>query len=574
MKKYILVIVLLLIFFPCQSSPGRDFLSAPYGGKLVLSATSDPRSFNDIMAKETSTSMVTNYIFEGLTTANPYDLRVEPNLAESWTVSEDGTVWKFFLRQDVLWNDGERFSADDVVFTFNDLIYNPDIPSSAKDSFTVQGQMFKVEKIDDYTVQFTLPVKFAPFLRSMGQAILPEHKLRGAVEQGAFSFTWGIDTDPKEIVGTGPFRLKEYRPGERLVFIPNSHYWKRSEQGHPLPYLDKIIYLIVQNADTSLLKFIDGELDYYSVRGSDYPILKPLEEKANFTIYDGGPAFGTNFIFFNQNNRVNPKTQKPFVDPVKLKWFTNLDFRRAVAHAIDKKKIIEIVMNGLGYPQHSAMSPSSGFFYNPDVIRYDYNIPKARQILKNIGFADTDGDGYIEDPDGNTVIFNLYTNSGALERIQIAGIIRHDLERLGMNVNFQALEFNTLVSKLTDSYDFDAVILGLTGGIEPHFGKNVWMSSGQLHMWNPIQETPQTEWEARIDEIFNLGVQELDEAKRKLLYDEHQFIVSERLPLIYTALSSNLYAVRNRFGNLHPTSYGGAFHNIEEIYVIKAAGQK
>ncbi len=567
MKKNVIAIMLILFFLPCQLCLGKDLLSSKYGGNLVLSTTSDPRSFNDIMAKETSTSMVTGYIFEGLTTVNPYDLKVEPNLAQSWTVSDDGTIWDFFLREDVFWNDGKKFTADDVVFTFNQLIYNPDIPSSAKDSFTVDGKIFKVEKISDYVVRFTLPIKFAPFLRSMGQAILPKHKLQAAVDKKEFNITWGIDTDPKEIVGTGPFKLSEYRPGERLVFVPNPFYWKKSAQGDRLPYLGKIIYLIVQNADTSLLKFMDGELDSYAVRGSDYPLLKPLEAKKDFTIYDGGPAFGTNFIFFNQNRGISPDTKKPIVDPIKLKWFTNLSFRKAVAYAIDKEKIIEIVMNGLGYPQDSSMSPSAGFYYNPNVIKYRYNIEKAKAILSEAGFKDRNGDGFIEDSKGNTVKFNLYTNSGALERIQIAGIIRHDLELLGMDVNFQVLEFNTLVSKLTGNFDFDAIIIGLTGGIEPHFGKNVWMSSGQLHMWYPRQETPQTKWEKRIDEIFTQGVQELNEDKRKILYDEYQLIVSQQLPMIYTALSSSLYAVRNKFGNLHPTSYGGVFHNIEEIYI-------
>ncbi len=111
------------------------------------------------------------------------------------------------------------------------------------------------------------------------------------------------------------------------------------------------------------------------------------------------------------------------------------------------------------------------------------------------------------------------------------------------------------------------MILGLTGGIEPHFGKNVWHSSGHLHMWYPLQESPATEWEKRIDEIFSLGVQELDEDKRKVLYDEYQYIVSQNLPLIYTILSAKISAVRNKFGNLNPTNYGGVFHNLEEIYI-------
>ncbi len=535
------------------------------GGALVLATTSDPKSFNEITAKETSTSLVTDLIFEGLTTTNAFTTKVEPNLAKSWDISKDGLTWTFHLREDVRWNDGQPFTADDVVFTFNDLIYNPDIPSSARDIFTIDEKTFTVEKVDPHTVRFVLPVKFAPFLRGMGQAILPKHKLEKIVAAGRFNFTWGIDTDPKEIVGTGAFKLARYDPGQRLVFERNPYYWKKSADGDSLPYLDKIFYLIVPSPDVALLKFMEGALDGYGLRGTDYPLVKPLEKKNDFTVYDLGPDMGSQFLFFNQNRGINPSNGKPFVAPHKLAWFTNLSFRKAVAHAIDKKKIIEIVNNNLGYPQDSSMGPAAGFFYNPDVEKYDYDLDKARGILKSAGFEDRNGDGLIEDPAGNPVEFNLYTNEG--DRVAIAGIIRQDLERLGMKVNFRTLEFNTLVSQLTSSFQWEAIVLGLTGGIEPHFGKNVWMSSGQLHMWYPTQKEPATDWEKRTDEIFTQGVQELDENKRKVLYDEHQRIIAEQLPVIYTVLSARLYAVRNRFGNLKPTNYGGVFHNLEEIYI-------
>ncbi len=541
---------------------------ARYGGNLVLSSTSDPKSFNDITAKETSTTTVTKYIFEGLTTLNALTVKVEPALAESWEVSEDGRTWIFHLRKGVLWNDGVSFTADDVVFTFNDLIYNDDIPSSSRDVFTIEKKIFKVEKIDDLTVKFTLPVKFAPFLQGMSQSILPKHKLAEAVAKKKFNFTWGLDTPPSQIVGTGPFKLASYRPGERFVLVRNPLYWKKSKEGDRLPYLDRIVYLIVQSQDTAMLKFLDGEVDAISLRGFEYPLAKPQEKSGDFTIYDSGPDFGSSFLVFNQNTGLNPKTKKPFQNPIKAKWFLDIHFRQAVAHSIDKAKMIEILMNGLGYPQNSDMSKSAGFFYNPHVEIYNYDLAQAKKILREAGYYDRNGDGWIEDPDGHTVEFNLATNSGNSERVQIAAIIRHDLQSLGMKVNFLPLEFNTLVTKLNSTFDWDAIVLGLTGGIEPHFGMNVWHSSGGLHMWYPMQKNPATAWEKRVDEIFTLGVQELDENKRKILYDEFQVIVSQKLPLIYTVLNSSLDAVRNKFGNLKPTSLG-TFHNVEEIYILK-----
>lgn len=534
---------------------------------MVLAAGSDPKSFNAIIAKETTTTLVTSLIFEGLTRMNVFTLEPEPNLARRWAVDETGLQWTFYLRRDVRWSDGQPFTADDVLFTFNDLIFNDEIPSSARDIFSIEGEPFKVIKVDDYTVRFILPCKFAPFLMGMGQSILPRHKLMEAVNKGEFNFTWGIDTPPDEIVGTGPFRLVRYQPGERLVFERNPTYWKRSDEGHPLPYIEKLIYLIIPSQDTMILRFMEGELDYVDLRGKDYPLIKPLEQDQNFTVYDVGANFGSQFLVFNQHRGKDPETGKPIVDPVKLAWFTDVRFRRAVAHAVDKDRIIAILMNGLGDGQYGPMSPASGFFYNSNIQKNDYDLEQARILLEQAGYKDRDQDGIIEDKDGHEVRFNLYTNSNNDTRVQIAAILRHDLQQLGMEVNFLQVEFNTLVSKLNSTYDWDAIVLGLTGGIEPHFGRNVWHSSGQLHMWYPRQEKPVTPWEARIDAIFEAGVQELDRVKRKALYDEWQAIVARELPFIYTVLAHNIFAVRNKFGNLQPNSYGGAFHNLEEIFI-------
>ncbi|MCA9400284.1 MAG: ABC transporter substrate-binding protein [Candidatus Omnitrophica bacterium] len=565
--KHLFILSFVLIFglhpyeLHARAEPGK------YGGQVVFATSSDPKSFNSILAKETSTTAVLGPIFEGLTTVNPYDATIIPNIAHRWDVSDDGLTWTFYLREDVRFNDGVAMTADDVLFTFNDVIYNQDIPSSSRDIFTIDGKEFNVTKIDDYTVQFQLPVKFAPFLRGMTQEILPKHILEKSVQDGSFNFTWGIDTDPKQIIGTGPYRMIQYQPGQRIVYEANPYYWKKSKEGDPLPYIPKIIRLIVQNVDVSLLQFLEGSVDSYGLRGTDYPLLKPLEEERDFTVYDMGPDTSSTFLVFNQNTSKNADTQVPFVDPVKLSWFKDLQFRKAVGHAIDRKKMVEIVLNGLGYEQQAAIGLGAGYFHNDNVKKYHYDLQLAKNILHEAGYIDRDNDGVIEDAQGHPVEFNLITNSGGTERIDIAGIIRHDLSALGMNVNFQQVEFNTLVGKLTSTFEWDAVIIGLTGGIEPHFGKNVWTSSGQLHMWYPRQKEPQTEWEKRIDEIFIAGVQELDIEKRKVLYDEFQDIVAEYLPFIYTVLNSQNYAVRNKFENLDPTNYGGAFHNLEELII-------
>ncbi len=538
-----------------------------YGGTLVLSVTSDPKSFNPILAKETSTTAIISRIFEGLTTVDPFTLKVMPNLAESWESDKDGLVWTFHLRQGLRWSDGIPFTAADVAFTFNDLIFNDAVPNSARDIFTLAGKPVRAEAVDALTVRFLLPVKFAPFLRSLGQEILPRHVLEKAVKDGKFAFTWGIDEDPRRIVGMGPYVLSVYQPGRRVLLKSNPYYWKSASDGGKLPYIQTVEYMIVPSLDVELLKFLEGSIDAYGLRGMDYPLLKPREKEKDYTVYDLGPDMGSSFIAFNQNPGMNPKTKELFVAAHKHAWFTDIRFRRAVAHVVDKKRIIEIVKNGLGYPQDSPESPAVGFFYCADVSRYPFDLDTARTLLKEMGFVDSNGDGVLEDAQGRKLEFNLYSNADNTERADIASIIRSDLERIGMKVNLQLVEFNTLVAKLTSNYDWDAVVLGLTGSSDPHFGQNVWRSSGQLHMWNPRQEVPATAWERRIDEIFDAAGQEFDEARRKAYYDEYQKIASEELPLIYTALGAQLTAVKNRFGNLKPAPFGGVFHNLEEIYI-------
>jgi len=578
-KKYKLFLLLFLIFtyiedtyaesdvWVIPSGKQCSYKIGLSGGRMIRSITSDPRSFNPILAKETSTTIITSLLFDGLTRTNTFTMQVEPNLAKSWQVDKTGKIWTFKLREDVYWSDGKRFTSKDVVFTFNDLIYNPNIPNSSRDIFTLEGQKIKVETLDEFSVRFTLPVRFAPFLRSLSQDILPQHRLKKDVVSGRFNFTWGIDAKVSDVTGTGPFVIRQYLPGEKIILGRNPYYWKKDDSANRLPYLDEIVFVILPSQDTALLKFLDGELDYYSLRGEDFPILGPLQKKSGFTVYNAGAAFGSNFLTFNQNPGKNPHTNKPFLASYKLEWFKNDSFKRAIAYAIDREKITEIIYNGLGYPQFSSMSPTSGYFYNDNVKKYPYNPEKAKHILHQEGFLDRDLDGYIEDRGGNKVKFTLITVAGDATRTMIAAMVRKDLSNLGMDVNLLPLEFNNLVAKLSSTFNWEAVLIGLTGGIEPHFGKNVWHSTGHLHIWHPLQSAPHTDWEKKIDEIFEEAVQILDEKKRKELYDQWQEIVSMKLPVIYTVLSASVYAVRDRFGNLYPTVYGGPFGQIEYIYI-------
>lgn len=570
-----LFVVFFCLIISCHFAQAKELFKQPYkqynltcgesGGKIILSASSDPKSFNPVVAQETSTTQITGFIFEGLTRTHPLTLEVMPCLAQNWETL-DGKTWIFHLRSDVFWNDGTKFTADDVLFTYNDLVYNSDILTSSKDIFTLEGQKIQLEKLDDYTIKFILPFEFAPFLRSLSQEILPKHKYASLVTQKKFNFSLGLDSKPQDIVGTGPYRLKKYLPGEKIVLEKNPFYYRKDTCNKKLPYVDKIIFVVIPSPDTALLKFLEKEIDYCSVRPQDLSILGARQERDNFSIYNAGPAFGSNFIAFNQNSGANPQTKKPFIKSYKLKWFSDKNFRKAVSYAINRQKIIDVLMNGLGIPQYSPESPANTFFYSDAIEKYPYSPTTAKNLLIGMGFTDKDKDGILEDKEGNKLEINLFTNADSSERVQIATLIKKDLQDLGFAINFLPLDFNSLVNKLTASLDWEMILIGLTGGIEPYFGKNVWSYKGNLHMWN-LTGKPIAAYEEEIETIFNQAARTIDEAKRKELFARFQEIVSQELPLVYTVVPYSLYAVRNRFGNLYPTVFGGAFSQIENVYL-------
>ena len=520
------------------------------GGTLYFILNGDPKTLNPALAQETTSTAVIGDLFSGLTRLNLKTMEVKPDLALRWEVSEDGRVWTFYLRRDVRWSDGTPFTADDVVFTFNEIYYNDSIPTPTRDILTVKGKKIKVEKIDRYTVRFTLPEPFAPFLNALSAEILPKHKLEKFVREGTFNTAWNVNTDPSEIVGTGPWIIKEYVKGQRVVYLRNPYYYRKDEEGRRLPYLKRKVGVIVSDPDTALLKFSNGEVDYLGLRPQDLQHIAKLEGK-EVEVYDLGPTPSTTFLVFNQN----PNAKIP---PYKLRWFQNRIFRIAISHAVDREGICYLVYNGLAEPLYTPITPANRPYYVEGYYpKFEYNLEKARKLLESIGFRDRDGDGILEDPEGHDLKFTLITNAGNKERETIGNILKEDLKKIGVEVHFQPIDFNNLVSRLTaPPYEWEAVIIGLTGSLDPHFGRNVWHSSGLLHMWHPRQESPSTPWEAEVDRLIDRGAVELDFKKRVELYRKAFRIITEQQPMIFIATPKSMLAVYRKFGNLFPTVWG------------------
>jgi peptide/nickel transport system substrate-binding protein len=550
--------------------------------RIVFSSLGDPKTFNPALSQEYPNVFI--YTFEGLVTLDGITGDIIPALAESWDISEDGLTYTFTLREDLKWSDGEPLTSDDVVFTYRDVVFNEAIPATSRDSFRIgqEGKLPQIEKIDDRRFKFILPEPFAPFLINTGGSILPAHKLQEAVNakdsegNPQFLSMWTTGADPTEIVGNGPYRLKQYLPSQRVIFERNPYYWQEDEQGNQQPYVEELIWQVIESTDNQLLQFRSGGLDLIGVSPDEFALMKREEERGNFTIHEGGPAMGTTFMSFNLNKA--SRNGEPLVDPVKSKWFNSLNFRQAVAYAIDRQTMINNIYQGLGEPQTSPLPVQSPFYASPEdgVPTYDYDPEQAKKLLLADGFQYS-STGELLDADGNRVRFTLITNSGNKIREAIGAQIKQDLGKIGIQVDFQPISFNALVTKLSDSLDWEAHIIGFTAGLEPNGGATVWLLDGSLHAFNqqalagqePLEGWEAAEWERRIADIYIQAAQEVDPEKRKELYFESQRITKEYLPFIYLVNPLNLGAVRNTIENVE---YSGivrpfALWNVPELKV-------
>jgi peptide/nickel transport system substrate-binding protein len=543
-------LAMLMVGAGCRHGGGEARLRS--GERLVTATISDPKTFNPLMSVDGASNAATNDIFDGLVRLDPRTTLPEPMLADRWEHDEAGTTWTFHLRPDVHWHDGAPFTAEDVAFTL-DAIFDAKVPNSAKHVLMVGGRRIDAEIVDALTIRLRLAEPFAPLLNSIGFGILPKHLLGAALANGTFAQQWGIDTPPEKIVGTGPYRMTRYVPAQFLQYERNPRYWMRDEQGGQLPRLRAQTILIVPDQNTIYLKFLDGQLHYYSPRPEEVDDVGRRAERLDVNLTRVGLDTGMLFVSFNRNpaHYVQGDRRDPRLD-----WFTDPHFVRAVAHAVDTDAMIRNTYFGHGEAAVSAFSPENKLFYDPNLEPYRYDLEQARALLTEGGYVDRDGDGVREDAHGHPLEFELSTNSGNQVRERLCSILKEDWTKLGMRVNYRPLEFSTLVEKLSVNFDWDAMVMGFGGGVEPHNGANLFRSSGNLHLWHPNQPRPATEWEAAIDRELDLGARELDVEARRRHYWTIQEILQRELPLIQLVRQEQFVAVKRYLQDFNLTVWG------------------
>ncbi len=555
--------------YPQRKNPKEEFLVVPgeighSGGRLVVALRGEPKTLNPLIAADSRSREVIGVMQADLIHINRATQLTEPALAKSWKISADGLTYTLVLRQGLRFSDGQPLDADDVLFTFR-VYLDENVHAPQRDLLIVGGKPITVRKIDAQTIVFQLSKTYGVGERLFdGLAILPRHLLEKPYQEGKLG---QIGTAPNQWAGLGPFRVKEYVAGQRLVLERNPYYWKADGKGNRLPYLDELIFVFVPNADAQVLKFQSGETDLISQVGAEnFSVLS--RQPRGYSMVDAGPGLEYNFLFFNLNDageKASPEVLR------KRKWFREVKFRQAVSAVADREAIVRLVYQGHGTPLWGLLTPGNKRWGNAAIPHPGRSLDRARALLREAGFSWSNGAGgetELVDSDGKPVEFSILTSSSNADRAKMAALIQDDLKQLGMRVQVVPLEFRSLLDRVTQTKDYDACVMGIVSfDADPNSDINVWLSSGGTHLWNPSQAHPATAWEAEIDRLIEEQMSARTFAERKKLYDRAQEILAENQPMIFLASPNILVGAKNTVGNFHPAVLEPyVLWNAEQLY--------
>ncbi len=543
-------VVVVVAVAACTTSPSERSLTDQSGPTAAAVGTirDEPQTFNRLVARDNVSVLMTHLTQAGLVRINRTDDVVEPWLAESWTSDDDGRTHRLTLRDGVTFSDGEPFSSADVLFSF-EAVYDERVGSTMADSLRVNGQPIRVEAPDATAVVVRFPVPYGPGLRVLaGLPILPRHLLEPALREGTLHDAWGLSTPPAEMAGLGPFVIESYQPGQRLVFGRNTHYWRTDEAGVQLPHLDRITLEIVADQNAEVLRLETGQVDFISsgIRAEDFASLSRAAEAGQVQLFHLCVGLDADFLAFN----LQPAAM---ADDPRRGWLQSLDWRLAVSHTVDRARFAETIYLGLAEPIFGPITPGNRTWFLPDLPVYDYDLPRAQELLDGLGLVDRDGDGLREDRGGRPVRFTLITQQGNTSRERAAQVLQADLRQVGIGVDVVPLDFGALIERVM-SMDFDAVYFGFRASdTDPAANLDFWLSSAAFHLWNPSQPMPATDWERRIDELFaqQLTLSDMDERRR--LFNEAQTLFAENQPILYFAAPRLSIATSTRLANVEPS---------------------
>lgn len=514
---------------PSASNPEPPSLTPEmpaYGDTIVVGSIGEPTVLIPMLAGDSPSHEVAGLVFNGLVKYDK-DLTLIGDLAESWDISKDGLTITFHLRKGVRWTDGVEFTAEDVLFGYKTII-DEKTPTAYSEDFK---QVKKADVLDKYTFRVTYEKPFAPALSSWGNlTVLPGHLLEGK------------DITKSELgrnpIGMGPFKFVKWTPGQELLLEANPDYFEGR------PYIQRYIYRIIPDLATMFLELQAGGIDWMGLtpiqytRQTNTPYFKREFKKYRY------PVAAYTYMGFN----------------LKHPWFKDIKIRQAIAYSIDKGEIVDGVLFGLGNPSTGPYVPNT-WPYNPNVKRYEYNPEKARRLLNEAGWRDTDGDGIL-DKDGRPFEFTILTNQGNSLRVRTATIIQWRLGMMGIKVNIRTLEWSTFINEFIDKRRFEVVILGWSIGLDPD-QYDIWHSSKTKEKeFNFVSYS-----NPEVDELLEKGRRTFDIDKRKRAYYRIQEILAEEVPYIFLYVPDATPIVHARFHGIDPAPIIGMGYNIHKWYV-------
>jgi peptide/nickel transport system substrate-binding protein len=541
--------------------PGLDMVPGATGGSLTLALGDSPPRFFYYGEISAIIQALTMQMFDTLIDLDLETYELVPGLARAWTVSDDGTVITLQLREGVSWHDGAPFTADDVIFTFEQIVTNPEARAgdAASFRFTVAGESRPVTFAapDANTVVITLPAPSAAFLLFLRSFyIMPKHKLlpfsvEGGAQPADINNAWPTDIDPTEVVGTGAFMLREYVPGQVVRLAKNPNYWRVDAAGTPLPYLDGLNYLIVPGTDAQVAQFLAGNLDQLNISGGQFPDFKTRElAGAGFRVVAARALFGSPpHLAFNFNA----------ADEQLAAIFSNHGFRQAMEYAVDRMRVIDDVYNGLAELPGTPTAPVNGAFYEDTTgLMRMYDLAAAAAALDALGLVDTNGNGVRNISADRELEFTLTYGNDSATWTDIATILQNDFAEIGVRVNLQGIQSSTLLGTGL-SGDYEAILVALGNLPDPELRKPIWQPGGSLYYWHratqpaaqgdPPNFAAMADWERRIYEIFDTGTTNIDPVSRAANYREWQRLNAEFVPVIMIAKPGNVAAVYDSVGN-------------------------
>lgn len=540
MRKTLFAIVFATAIFGLYRWYSSNRLDESAGGQLVITQRTEPSSFNRLAVPQFGAELISRLTNGYLIRVDRPSGAIQPSLATTWKLAEDGMTYTMTLR-DAVFSDGVPFTAADVVFTFRAL-YDPKVASAIASGMKIGDQPIVVRAIDDRTIMLKFPAVYGPGLSILDALpILPKHKLEAALDAGTFPAAWGATAPLTDFAGLGPFTINERVAGQHVVLVKNTRFWEKDAAGRQLPYLDsiKIDYVPEQNAEMLRLESGTTDLITEQIRPEDVGALERAKAAGKVQLADAGVSVDPVGLWFNLTPNAPAAKGRA--------WLQSEELRHAISLAVDRQKVVDTVFLGAAEAIYNPVTRGHAQWFAPDLPHPAHDIARAKALLESVGLKDRNNDGVLDDAAGKPAHLSVITRKGNTVLERTMANVQEQLRAIGLTLDIVALERDALLAQFGKG-EYDTIYYGAPiSATDPTVNADFWLSSGFFHFWNPQQEKPSTSWEQEIDRLMqtvsattdmNLRVQTFRNVQE--IFDAHEPMVFFAAPKVTIAMSARV----------------------------------